>query len=128
MIPPRQHKRLNVLFIFFNITRQFVQTIIFSILFLLPLCFVIGYFSIEQVSMAWESKQISNEAGGLKFVYVQKTLILLFPITLLLTIIHKFIENKDYIFAKFKAVFQKIGDIISGITGFFTGIWQKIWN
>jgi len=67
--------------------------IIFSILFLLPICFVIGYFSIEQVSMAWESKQISNEAGGLKFVYVQKTLILLFPITLLLTIIHKFMEK-----------------------------------
>ena len=41
-------------------------------------------------------------------------------------IYNKFIENKDYIFAKFKAVFQKVGDIISGITGFFTGIWQKI--
>ena len=75
--------------------------IILGILFLLPLCFVIGYFSMEQVSMAWESRQSSNEAGGLKFVYVQRTLILLFPITLLLTIIYKFMELLLTIIHKF---------------------------
>tara|TARA_Y100000996_G_scaffold408517_1_gene387702 strand:- start:1133 stop:3391 length:2259 start_codon:yes stop_codon:yes gene_type:complete len=37
-----------------------------------------------------------------------------------------FQENKDYIYAKFNAVWTKIQDVISGITGFFTNIWQNI--
>ena len=67
---------------------------ILSLLFLIPLCFVIGYFSIELINMAWKIKEVSTEAGGLGYVYLQKTLIILFPITLLLTIIHQFIKNK----------------------------------
>ena len=64
------------------------------LLFLLPLCFVIGYFSIDLITSAWESKEASTEAGGLKFVYIQKTLIVLFPITILMTLIHQFIQDK----------------------------------
>tara|TARA_B100000900_G_scaffold149373_1_gene126808 strand:- start:71 stop:535 length:465 start_codon:yes stop_codon:yes gene_type:complete len=67
---------------------------LFSLLFLIPLCFVVGYYSIELINMAWKIKEVSTEAGGLGFVYIQKTLIILFPITLLLTIISQFIKNK----------------------------------
>jgi TRAP-type mannitol/chloroaromatic compound transport system permease small subunit len=66
---------------------------ILGVLFLLPVCFVIGYFSIELIDMAWGIKEVSTEAGGLAFVYIQKTLIVLFPITLLITFIHHL--NKD---------------------------------
>ena len=65
-----------------------------SILFLLPLCFVVGYFSIELINMAWKIKEVSTEAGGLGFVYIQKTLIALFPITLLITLFYQFIKNR----------------------------------
>ena len=65
-----------------------------SLLFLLPLCFVVGYYSIELINMAWKIKEVSTEAGGLGYVYIQKTLIILFPITLLLTMISQFIKNK----------------------------------
>ena len=61
---------------------------------MLPLCFVIGYFSFDLISMAWKIKEVSTEAGGLGFVYIQKTLIILFPITLLLTLIYQSIKNK----------------------------------
>ena len=64
-----------------------------GVLFLLPVCFVIGYFSIELIDMAWEIREVSTEAGGLAFVYIQKTLIVLFPITLLITFVHHL--NKD---------------------------------
>ena len=64
-----------------------------GVLFLLPVCFVIGYFSIELIDMAWKIREVSTEAGGLAFVYIQKTLIVLFPITLLITFIHHL--NKD---------------------------------
>ncbi len=65
-----------------------------SLSFLLPLCFVVGYYSIELITMAWKIKEVSTEAGGLGYVYIQKTLIILFPITLLLTMINQFIKNK----------------------------------
>ena len=65
-----------------------------SLLFLLPLCFVVGYYSIELIYMAWKIKEVSTEAGGLGFVYIQKTLIALFPITLLITLFYQFAKNK----------------------------------
>ena len=65
-----------------------------SLLFLLPLCFVVGYFSIELITMAWKIKEVSTEAGGLGFVYIQKTLIALFPISLLITLIYQLTKNK----------------------------------
>ena len=65
-----------------------------SLLFLLPLCFVVGYFSIELINMAWKIKEVSTEAGGLGFVYIQKTLIALFPITLLITFFYQLAKNK----------------------------------
>ena len=68
--------------------------LIFGLIFLVPLCFVIGYFSIELINMAWKIKEVSTEAGGLSFVYIQKTLVILFPITLLMTLIYQFAKNK----------------------------------
>ena len=65
-----------------------------SLLFLLPLCFVVSYYSIELIYMAWKIKEVSTEAGGLGFVYIQKTLIALFPITLLITLFYQLIKNK----------------------------------
>ena len=65
-----------------------------SLLFLLPLCFVVGYYSIELINMSWKIKEVSTEAGGLEFVYIQKTLIVLFPITLLITLFYQFTKNK----------------------------------
>ena len=67
--------------------------LIFGILFLMPMVFVIGYFSIDLVEMSWKIKEISTEAGGLNYVYIQKTLILLFPLSLMLTIIYQLREK-----------------------------------
>ena len=67
--------------------------LILGILFLIPMVFVIGYFSIGLVEMSWKIKEISTEAGGLNYVYIQKTLILLFPLSLLLTIIYQLREK-----------------------------------
>jgi len=67
---------------------------ILGVLFLLPVCFVIGYFSIELINMAWGIKEVSTEAGGLAFVYIQKTFIVLFPITLLITFAHHLSKDR----------------------------------
>ena len=36
-----------------------------SLIFLIPVCFVIGYYSIELIEMSWKIKEVSTEAGGL---------------------------------------------------------------
>ena len=68
--------------------------LISSFLFLMPICFVIAYYSFDLIEMAWIIREISTEAGGLKFVYVQKTLILLLPVTLFITLVFQFIKYK----------------------------------
>ena len=65
-----------------------------SLLFLLPVCFVVGFYSIDLIEMSWKIKEESTEAGGLKYVYLQKTLIVLFPITLTLTFLYQILSKK----------------------------------
>ena len=65
-----------------------------SLIFLIPVCFVIGYYSIELIEMSWKIKEVSTEAGGLNYVYLQKTLIILFPMTLLLTYLYQLLSGK----------------------------------
>ena len=65
-----------------------------SLIFLIPVCFVIGYYSIELIGMSWRIKEVSTEAGGLNYVYLQKTLIILFPMTLLLTYLYQLLIGK----------------------------------
>ena len=88
-----EHVRVDIFYRESSIKYKKKVNFILSLLFLIPLCFVIGYFSIELINMAWKIKEVSTEAGGLGYVYLQKTLIILFPITLLLTIISQFIKN-----------------------------------
>ena len=65
-----------------------------SLVFLIPVCFVIGYYSIELIEMSWKIKEVSTEAGGLNYVYLQKTLIILFPMSLLLTYLYQLLSGK----------------------------------
>ena len=65
-----------------------------SLLFLLPVCFVVGFYSIDLIEMSWKIKEASTEAGGLKYVYLQKTLVILFPITLTLTFTYQILSKK----------------------------------
>ena len=65
-----------------------------SLVFLIPVCFIIGYYSIELIEMSWKTKEVSTEAGGLNYVYLQKTLIILFPITMLSTYLYRLLSGK----------------------------------
>ena len=53
---------------------------------------MIGFYSIELISMSWKIKEISTEAGGLAYVFIQKTFILLFPITLFIALVNQLIK------------------------------------
>ena len=65
-----------------------------SLFFLIPVCFVVGFYSYELVEMSWKIKETSTEAGGLNFVYLQKSLVILFPLTLLATFLYQLVNRK----------------------------------
>ncbi len=62
------------------------------IFFVLPVVFIIGFYSIDFIKLSWLLKESSTEPGGLKTVYLHKTLILLFPLVLLLAAIKQLRE------------------------------------
>ncbi|MFL2704620.1 MAG: TRAP transporter small permease subunit [Gammaproteobacteria bacterium] len=66
--------------------------ILLGIIFLLPVTLVIGFYSIELISMSWKIKEISTEAGGLAYVFIQKSFILLFPTTLFIALVSQLIK------------------------------------
>ena len=57
---------------------------IFELFFLQPFAWVILIFSFEYVYFAWSINEISPEPGGLPFVYLFKTSLIIFPILLIL--------------------------------------------
>ena len=67
---------------------------ILSLFFLLPVCFVIGFYSLELIEMSWKIREVSTEAGGLAYVYIQKTFLILFPLTMILTFAYQLIYKK----------------------------------
>ena len=67
---------------------------IFGLLFLIPLIIVTFFYSIETIEASWKMSEASTEAGGLAYVYIQKTLMILFPLTLSATLINQFIKTK----------------------------------
>ena len=67
---------------------------IFGFIFLLPVVAVIFIYSLEVIYASWGMKEVSTESGGLDYVYVQKTFILLFPLTLIATLINQLIKLK----------------------------------
>jgi TRAP-type mannitol/chloroaromatic compound transport system permease small subunit len=67
---------------------------VFGLLFLLPLIAVTFFYSIETIEASWKMGETSTEAGGLAYVYIQKTLMVLFPLTLLAALINQFIKTK----------------------------------
>ena len=67
---------------------------IFGLLFLIPLIIVTFFYSIETIEASWKMSEASTEAGGLAYVYIQKTLMILFPLTLSAALINQFIKTK----------------------------------
>ena len=69
-----------------------VINLILGVIFLLPVTFIIAFYSIELIAMSWKIQETSTEAGGLGYVFIQKTFIFLFPITLFAAFINQLIK------------------------------------
>ena len=89
-----EHVRVDIFYR--NSSNTYKKNINFflSLFFLVPVCFVVGFYSYELVEMSWKIKETSTEAGGLNFVYLQKSLVILFPATLLATFLYQLLNRK----------------------------------
>ena len=67
---------------------------IFGIIFLLPVMAVIFIYSLEIIFASWGMREVSTESGGLDYVYIQKSFMLLFPLTLIAGLINQLIKIK----------------------------------
>ena len=89
-----EHVRVDIFYRDSSNTYKKNINFFFSLFFLIPVCFVVGFYSYELVEMSWKIKETSTEAGGLNFVYLQKSLVILFPLTLLATFLYQLLNRK----------------------------------
>jgi len=62
------------------------------VFFVLPVVFIISFYSIDFIKLSWLTNESSTEPGGLKTVYLHKTIILLFPLVLFLAAVKQLKE------------------------------------
>ena len=78
------HVRVDIFYQNFSGRRQALVEILGNLLFLLPFCLFLGWNSWDYVSASWSTLERSNESGGLAFVYLQKSIILVLVVSLVL--------------------------------------------
>lgn len=76
------HVRVDIFYQKMAPRRQAMVDGIGHLLFLLPVCLFLGWNSWDYVSSSWATGEGSNESGGLKFVFLQKSIILLLVFSL----------------------------------------------
>ena len=93
-----KHVRVDVLYLNLSERSKAIVDLIGSVFLLLPVCFIIFYYSWSYVINSWQQMEGSIEERGLHLVFIMKTFIWLFTILVsmqsLATIINSFIILK----------------------------------
>ena len=79
-----EHVRVDIFYRDQSNKKKDLVNFIGIVFFLLPSVFVIGWYSIDFIVISWSIGESSTEPGGLPYVYIQKSFILLFPVLLFL--------------------------------------------
>ena len=87
------HVRVDIFYRNFSPRSQAWINSLGGIIFLLPICFYIGFISWEFVEQSWLIREVSTEPGGIPAVFLLKTLIPLMAINLGLQAIAEIIRN-----------------------------------
>ena len=86
-----EHVRVDVFYRRFSPTGQAWVNALGTLVFLIPLCIFIFFSSLTYVDNAWAIKETSSNAGGLRYVYLLKSVIPLMAVCLLLQAIGEFL-------------------------------------
>lgn len=78
------HVRVDIFYQNFSARKQALVNISGHLFLLLPMCLFLGWNSWGYVANSWAMQETSGETGGLGFMYLQKSIILLLVVSLLL--------------------------------------------
>lgn len=92
------HVRVDIFFRRFSSRGQALIDFSGTLLFLLPMCLFLAWNCWDYVSVAWQRQERSADAGGLQWVYIQKSFILLLVASLLLQAVSQLIKTLAVIF------------------------------
>jgi TRAP-type mannitol/chloroaromatic compound transport system permease small subunit len=79
-----EHVRVDIFYHAWTARKKALVDLLGTLLFLVPVCVFLLVIAWNYVAISWAVQEGSRSAGGLPFVYAQKTLILLLPALLLL--------------------------------------------
>jgi TRAP-type mannitol/chloroaromatic compound transport system permease small subunit len=88
-----EHVRVDIFYRRFSPKKQAKVDIFGSLLLLMPVNIFIFMVSLEYVLRSWRVMEESQEAGGMPAVFLLKSLILIFPLTMLLQGIAETVRN-----------------------------------
>jgi len=87
-----EHVRVDILYKDKSKSYKKIINTLGLVFFVLPVIFIISFYSIDFIKLSWLLKESSTEPGGLKTVYLHKTIILLFPLVLFLATVKQLKE------------------------------------
>ena len=89
-----KHVRIDIFYQKFSRLKKNRVNLFGSLFLLLPFLIFIIYSSFSYVLTSWTIMEASSESGGLPFVYLLKSLILIMPIFLILLVIVRLVRVK----------------------------------
>ena len=92
-----EHVRVDVFYRQFSLKKQACVDIFGSVVLLLPVCSFILYTSLDYVDFAWRIEEKSQEAEGLPFVWLLKTLIPTMAIILIFQAMLEILKNIGFL-------------------------------
>ena len=102
-----KHVRVDIFYRTFSERNKAFVNIVFAIFFIFPFIFIISKYSIPYILKSWISLEKSREAGGLQFLYLYKTSIILFCFFLFIQTISLILRCFLVINKKEKRIFFK---------------------
>jgi len=78
------HVRVDIFYQQFSSRKKAWVNMLGSLFLLLPMFIFIAWISFDYVLASWQIKEASGEAGGLAFVYILKTSLIIMPLLMVL--------------------------------------------
>ncbi len=98
------HVRVDVFYRKMSNRQKALVNSVGTLLLMVPVCLFIGFMSWEYISDAWRVREMSQDPGGIPFVYLLKSLILVLVATLLLQGIAELLRSLLVLFSTSEGV------------------------
>lgn len=87
------HVRIDVFYQKYSVKTKALVDLLGTVFLLIPVCVFIFIISWDYVSVSWKIMEESSQPGGLPFVYISKSFLLLFSVTMILQGVSEALKN-----------------------------------